>query len=129
MLQDQYFKQVLLCLLLYILLRNRQPTYLDFQSNPGEESLNFFMEIYNLIIFHQFFKLNFFPVANNRWEYGVNYLLIKLQHSIFVFFLWRLAKEIDIFLNFCLQDKSIELLRIESKLEHSALVSGPKLIT
>ena len=74
-------------------------------------------------------KLNFFPVANNRCEYGVNYLLIKLQHSIFVFFLWRLAKETGIFLNFCLQDKSIELLCIESKLEHSALVSGSKLIT
>ena len=65
-----------------------------FKSNPGEESwsLKFYLEIYGLIIFNQFITLNFFPVANNRRESDVNWLLIKLQRSTYW---WRLAKKTE----------------------------------
>ena len=106
----------------------KQTTYIfGLLSNSGEKSwpLKFYLQIYGLILFHQFMTLNVFLVRNNKCEPGVNWLLIKLQQSIFW---WSLAKESDNFLNFILWVKSLEKLCVDSRLKHSTLVDDSRVI-
>ena len=99
----------------------KQTTYIfELLSNSGEKSwpLKFYLQIYGLILFHQFMTLNVFLVGNNKCEPGVNWLLIKLQQSIFW---WSLAKESDNFLNFILWVKSLEkLCRFKVETQYSS---------
>ena len=49
---------------------------------------------------------NFFLIANKGCAFGVNWLFIKLQYSIFW---WRSAKETGKFLKFCFWANSFKL--------------------